>query len=471
MRQGVNSGWSVLRDNVRAQFWPVPVLGVVLALVLGVELPRLDARVDGSLGPSLSGYLFGGDADAARSVLGTVASSLITVTSLTFSLTVVTLQLASSQFSPRLLRNFTSDGFVHTTLALFLGTFTYSLAVLRTVHGAGGSTTLFVPKISVTFAFVMSVVSVLGLVLFLAHLARQIRVETMLRNAHADASDTGRRVLPERRSATHDGVRRPDHCGLVLARQSGFLLRVDEHVLLSAAVEAGAVISIDRYPGSSLVEGTPVGLVWGIDGPLAEARSAAVRDRAADALHTGFERTAAQDVGYGLRQLVDVANKALSPGINDPTTAVHALGHASALLCEFAGRDLNDQVLRDDQDRVRVIMARPSLADLLDLVMSQPRRYGAADPDVLTRLFELLRELAWILTQEPLTLATERQAVKTELARLVSTARDQHRDQHLDTTESAELATLAQLVEHALAGTWQTREETTVRMKREGWPW
>ena len=187
----------MLRENARAQFWPVPVVGVVLALVLGVEMPRLDSRVDGSLGPSLSAYLFGGDADGARSVLGTIASSLITVT----SLTVVTLQLASSQFSPRLLRNFVSDGFVHATLALFLGTFTYSLAVLRTVHGTGGTTTLFVPKISVTFAFVMSVVSVLGLVLSLAHLARQIRVETLLRNVHADASDTGQRVLPERLSA------------------------------------------------------------------------------------------------------------------------------------------------------------------------------------------------------------------------------------------------------------------------------
>lgn len=233
-------------------------------------------------------------------------------------------------------------------------------------------------------------------------------------------------------------------------------------MLLSAAVEAGAVIRIDPYPGSSLVEGTPVGSVWGIDGPLAKATIPIIQDSAADALHTGFERTAAQDIRYGLRQLVDVANKALSPGINDPTTAVHALGHASALLCEFARRDLNDQVLRDDQDRVRVILARPSLADLLDLVMSQPRRYGAADPAVLTRLFELLRELAWTLTQQPLTLATEKQAVTTELARLVSTAHDQPRD----TTESAELATLAHLVEQALAGTWQTPEETTVRTTR-----
>jgi uncharacterized membrane protein len=450
VRQGVSSGWSVLRDNLRSQFWPIPVLGVVIALVLGVEMPRVDARVDASLGPSLSGYLFGGDADAARSVLGTIASSLITVTSLTFSLTVVTLQLASSQFSPRLLRNFTSDAFVHTTLALFLGTFTYSLTVLRTVHGAGGSTTLFVPKISVTLAFVMTVLSVLGLVLFLAHLARQIRVETMLRNVHADASDTGQRVLPERSPAAHEGVTRPDDPDLVLASQSGFLLRVDEHELLAAAVEAGAVISVDRYPGSSLVEGTPVGSVWGTDGPLAVATLTTVQDRVARALLTGFERTSAQDIGYGLRQLVDVANKALSPGINDPTTAVHALGHASALLCEFATSDLTDQVMRDDAGRVRVLMARPSLADLLDLVMSQPRRYGAADPEVLARLFQLLRELAWTLTRVAVTVAGERQAVADQLGRLVSTVRDQGYDRA--TTD--DLDALARGVGQALEGVW-----------------
>jgi uncharacterized membrane protein len=100
-------------------------------------------------------------------------------------------------------------------------------------------------------------------------------------------------------------------------------------------------------------------------------------------------------VGYGLRQLTDVANKALSPGINDPTTAVHALSHISALLCQLARRDLGARLLRDPDDHFRVVLHRPDLARLLDLSITQPRRYGASDPQVMTRLFQLLEDLAY----------------------------------------------------------------------------
>lgn len=133
-------GWvGSVRDSLRAQLWPLPTVGVVVAVVAGIVLPRLDAHVDGGLPGWLNDLLFGGDPDAARTVLDAVASSLITVTSLTFSLTVVTLQLASSQFSPRLLRTFTRDLFVQATLALFLATFAYSLTVLRAVRRTGSN--------------------------------------------------------------------------------------------------------------------------------------------------------------------------------------------------------------------------------------------------------------------------------------------------------------------------------------------
>ncbi len=167
---------------------PIPTIAVVAALSLGLGLPELNSAVSGHLSGRASGVLFGGDADAARSLLGAIASSLITVTALTFSLTVATLQLASSQFSPRLLRTFTSDQFVQATLALFMATFTYALTVLRAVRSAGDSGQAeFVPKFAVTLAFLLAVASVLGLglVLFLAHLTSQIRVETMLRTCIA----------------------------------------------------------------------------------------------------------------------------------------------------------------------------------------------------------------------------------------------------------------------------------------------
>lgn len=117
----MNTWLASTRDTFKTQLWPAPVIAVVAALLFGVGLPQLDATIDGDLSGRVNDWLFGGDADAARSLLGAIASSLITVTALTFSLTVVTLQLASSQFSPRLLRTFTSDQFVQATLALFSG--------------------------------------------------------------------------------------------------------------------------------------------------------------------------------------------------------------------------------------------------------------------------------------------------------------------------------------------------------------
>ena len=224
--------WAALSDTIRSRLWPLPTAAVVVAVASGIGLTRLDSGVDGQLPAAVTAYLFGGDADAARSVLSAVVGSLITVTSLTFSLTVVTLQLASSQFSPRLLRTFSGDRFVQGTLALFP-----------------------------------------------AHLVREIRVETMVRNVHTQA------------------------------RARATLLRI-----------------LPELDGDAPAVGVPV--------PAA-----------------GVVPITARTPGYGLRQLTDVATKALSPGINDPTTAVHTLGHSAALLGEMAQRDLGPAVLRDAQQQ------------------------------------------------------------------------------------------------------------------------
>ncbi|MDQ6850992.1 MAG: DUF2254 domain-containing protein [Actinomycetota bacterium] len=409
---------NAVRDTVRTQLWPLPVLGATVALILGMVLPRVDRSVDASLPSWLRSLLFSGDPGAARTVLDAVSSSLITVTSLTFSLTVVTLQLASSQFSPRLLRTFTSDVFVQATLGLFLATFTFSLTVLRSVRSSGDAQAVFVPEISVTVSFVLAVASVIGLVVFLAHLARQIRVETMLRDVHTDMSATIEAVLAPRDEEHADAgpaLTPPPYASILFAKSSGFLVRVDENALIDCSMAHDVLFVIDAHPGASLVAGTPIGSLWSPTGALSPQDLEQLHQRIGHGMHIGFERTAAQDVGYGLRQLTDVVNKALSPGINDPTTAVHALGHISAVLCELAGRQLGPVRLRDDEGQVRVLLARPELADLVDVAITQPRRYGKADPQVMARLFRLLEELAWH------TPTADQPVIKAQLNRLDAT--------------------------------------------------
>ncbi|MCM4083835.1 DUF2254 domain-containing protein [Paractinoplanes hotanensis] len=438
--------WSALGEAWRTQLWPLPSLFVTAAVVLGVVLPRLDARIDDELSASVTTYLFSGGPEAARTVLSAVAGSLITATTLTFSLTVVTLQLASSQFSPRLLRTFTRDRVVHLSLGLLLGTFTYALTVLRTVRASLSEQTAFVPQISVTVAYAFTLVSVLTLVAFLAHLSRQIRVEWIMRQVHTETNATLKRVLSdEAASVTVPAV--PEYAVPLCASESGFLNFVDEKALLSAAVDNGAIVVVNRQPGESVVTGTPIAQAW----PLQDRRALLEPEREAltmslhRAVTTGFERTAAQDVAFGLRQLVDVVVKALSPGINDPTTAVHGLGHVAVLMCELARRNLGPRLLCDQDGHVRVVLHRPGFAELLELAMAQPRRYGATDPVVLSRLAAMLREIAWSAAR-PAELA----AVATQLERLVATV-DQ---QAFDTHDKENLRAGAQRVRDALTGRW-----------------
>jgi uncharacterized membrane protein len=384
-------------DALRTQLWPLPTVAVALAVVLGTGLPALDASVDGQLPESVTVILFSGGPEAARSVLQAISGSLITVTSLTFSLTVVTLQLASSQFSPRLLRTFTSDRFVHGTLALFMASFAFALTVLRSIRGESNGTRPFVPEISVTVAFILAIASVIGLVLFLAHLTREIRVETMMRRVNVETQATIDRIFPEDRPAPGPGPVPAPGLFRINSTGSGFLTSFDKGALVRAAEDAGVLVRIDREPGSSLVAGVPFATAWPVQ-PGAALTSAVVEKLTVDvnaAVATGFERTNVLDVGFGFRQLVDVAARALSPGINDPTTAVHVIGHLSVLLCRLAERNPGPEHLTDEVGRVRVVVSLPELRDLLDMAMNQPRQYGAADSAVAGRLLGLLQELTW----------------------------------------------------------------------------
>lgn len=433
-----------LREAWRVQLWPLPAVGVLLGVVAGVVIPLVDAAIDDDLSPSLKVYLFGGGADAARTVLSAVSGSLITVTALTFSLTVVTLQLASSQYSPRLLRTFSSDRVVHGTLAVFLGTFTYALTVLRTVRTSADGQAAFVPQFSVTTAFLLALVSVLVLVGFLAHLTSQIRAESILNSVFTEARENVTALTddvdPQRRPSALPVE--PATAATVWASSSGFLVSIDLEDLLEAAVEADAVVVVGRMTGSSLVAGSPLATVWPrTGGAFDDDVLTRLRERTEAAAHTGFERTAAQDIGFGLRQLTDVACKSLSPGINDPTTAIHALGHSAALLCVMAGRDLGPELARDDDGQVRVVVPRPDLRELVDQAVSQPRRYGAQDPTVLGRLVALLDELAWV------TPTAQLDVVSDQLARLRITAAAQS----FDPTERAELAEATRGVEQTVS--------------------
>jgi uncharacterized membrane protein len=422
---------------------------VVLAVVLGAALPLLDEALQAS-GEEPLAYVFEGGPSAARGILSTIAGSVISVTTLLFSLTIVTLQLASSQYSPRLLQTFVRDRIVQVCLGVLLGTFVYALVVLRSVRSAGDSDggSAFVPRLSVTVGFLLALASVAALVTFLAHQTRQLRVETMMGDVSTEATATIRRLgtrldsddSPDEPLADVPASARP-----VCARRSGFLVRTAEELLVAELSRRGAVLRLDRRPGDSVVAGTPLAWVWVDDeaAPVPVEELATALERYVE---LSVERSAAADPSYGLRKLVDIAARALSPGINDPTTAVHALSHISALMAQLSVRDTWHRRVSGDDGVPRLLLPSWDHAALLDLSVTQVRSYGRQDTTVVERLFALLAEVGWRARTEP-----QRQAVRAQCAALTA--------QSLEDVPAGRTADdvrrMADAVERALTGCWE----------------
>ncbi|NQX37197.1 DUF2254 domain-containing protein [Herbiconiux sp. VKM Ac-2851] len=383
-------------ESVESRLWPLPVAAIVFAVGLGILLPRIDLVLDASLPTGVDSVVFNGGAETARSVLSSIAGSLITATSLTFSLTVVALQLASSQASPRVLRLFARDRRVHATLAMFLGTFAYALTVLRSIRDPTDDIPGFVPRIAVTAGFVLTLISVIMLVFFLAHLAAQLRVETILKEIHADTDKTIDLVGGSNAAApAHDRrVRIPAHKTTVTSRSSGFITSLDRDTLLSCAQSHHIVVEENRVIGENIVSGTPLAYWWPHDEDGASSEPSAIEKAIRSAYTIGYERTAAQDIDYGIQQIVDIGVRALSPGINDPTTAVHTLGHLSAITTRIVALPTLPAGLADHEGQLCVITASRSPRQAVEAALSQMRHYGAGDPAVVTRFLQVIDDLA-----------------------------------------------------------------------------
>ncbi|MGY1608444.1 MULTISPECIES: DUF2254 domain-containing protein [unclassified Geodermatophilus] len=433
-----------LLSRVRGSLWPLPVLAIVVAVVLGIGLPALDEVLEEPGGRHPLTLAFGGGPSAARDVLAAIAGSLISVTGLTFSFTVVALQLASSQHSPRFLQTFVTDRVVQTTLALLVGTFVYALTVLRTVRTEESAGPAFVPRLSVTVGFALTLASVVGLVLFLGHLARSLRVETMLRDVSDEAQHTYARELP-RDEDRPVGAPPSGPAVVVDADRSGFLTDVDGARIAAAAAAAGATVVLEPRIGDSVVAGTPLAHVR----PPAVAGTAGL-EGVERALHRsvslGFERRPERDVAYSLRKVVDIAVRALSPGTNDPTTAVHALSHVSALLGHLVTHPPGTRAFRDEAGVVRVLLPQWDVHALVRLGLEEPLHFAEGQPAVLRRIAGLLRELAWRAPRDALDRDLRR--YHDRVVRLAAESTD---------VDEAETARWREEFTDALGGRWAPR--------------
>lgn len=370
--------WRRLRDR----FWVVPLLFAMAAALLGLALTALDDLLDTSLTLPL---LFAGGPEGARAVLSAIITSMISFTGLVFSITIVVLQLTSSQFSPRVLRTFLRDWVNQIALGVFVATFVYALVVLRSVRGSTEASDVFVPQVSVTVAFGFVLASVVVFLVYIDHIAQSIRAATIVTRI---AGET-REVLERQQAGDADGhvdLPLPSTVGRRIAADTpGVVQQVDDGALLALAEEHEVTICVLRALGEFVPQGAPLVEVHGAGRP----DEATLRSH----VHLGKERSLDEDVGFGLRQLVDIAERALSPGINDPTTAVQVIDQLHDLLRRLVSRPLPPRQLVTDSGRLAVDVPQPSLADYLALAVDEIAHWGADVVRVQQRLGVMLRDL------------------------------------------------------------------------------
>jgi uncharacterized membrane protein len=368
---------------LRESFWFIPSLALLAGVLLGAGLVELDAALEAELGGRWP-RLFGAGAEGARGTLAAIAGSMITVAGVVFSVTIVALSLAASAYSPRVLRTFMHDRPTQIAFGVFVGIFAYCLVVLRTVRAADHAGAGFVPSLAVFGALVLALLGVWVLVYFIHHVALAIQVSTILERIAAETRDAIERLFPQQLGeGEDDAAEEPpgERAWRALpALRSGYIVTVDARGLLAFARERGAVLRMELGVGEFAVESLPLAYLAG--------GSARPQDDAAalDALYTlGTERSVEQDAAFGIQQIVDVATRALSPGVNDPSTAAMCADHLGALLVRLARRRMPSR-LRAEGGELRVIARAPSFERLAALAFEPLTRYARGKPEVLAAL-------------------------------------------------------------------------------------
>jgi uncharacterized membrane protein len=396
-----------MAERLRSSLWFIPTLFGGGAFLLAA----LTLIVDREIGSDEFGFLlFGGTADGAREVLSTIAQSMLTFTALVFTITMLVLQLASSQLSPRVIRTFLRDLGNQLVLGLFIATFLYTLLVLRDVRSPDAGDE-FVPGLSVFAAFLLLIASVGAFIYYINHMAHAIRATTVLDNIADETRSAIDRLFPEslgREPEVSPAPVIPPQSAddrLVPATSSGALVNVDEGGLFRTLKDGDAFVEVLPMVGDYVPEGAP----------LFRIRRAGERDLAdglRDQVTLGSERTLQQDAAFGFRQIVDIGVRALSPGTNDPSTAVQAIDRLHDLLRRLVDRSFPSAVRVDDEGEARLIVPRPEWSDYVRLAVDELRIAGTGQLQVMRRLRAVLEDL------EAVAPAERRQIISEELQQL-----------------------------------------------------
>lgn len=382
--------WIALRSSL----WFVPTVVVLGSMALGHGLVELGARVPAFSQQELPS-IFGFSVEGSRAMLSAMATAMITVAGVAFSITIVTLSLASSQYSPRVLRQFMRDRANQWVLGVFVGIFAFCLTVLPRVRG--GDDAGFVPAIAVAAGVVYSLVGVGCLIFFIHHVATSIQASYIVAQIAAEtrvAADAWFPVSADGGDQVADVGSESADCHAVLAAESGYIQLFDQESLLELAAHRDLVVRMEHCVGDFVVAGTPLASVCGNTKVAAE-----IADTVQEAFTISRTRTLEQDVMFGVRQIVDIALRALSPSLNDPTTAILCVDYLTTILRQLAGRRMGPRQCFV-AGKLRLVARHPAFSDVLELAFGEVRANAGSQVLILRRIMRGLDAL-YEITDDP----------------------------------------------------------------------
>ena len=371
------------RDRLRSSFWFVPGLMTVGAfaaalIMLWVDTTPWNTGVFWWMASSPAGE------DGARLVLSTIAGSMMTVASLVFSMTLIALTLAAGNIGPRLIERFMDNRINQIALGLFLATFVYSLLVLRAITGGD---TPFIPHLSISFAMLMALLSFGWLIVFIHDMASSIQVDNVIARVGDELSDSFRQLAKQHPDAILVSTDEPMPGTPIRAGRSGYIQAIDPKTLLEFAEDRDVIVQMQKRPGHFVI---PSSIIAHVVGPGDEDVGETMRS----AMVLGPKRTATQDSTFSIDLIVEIAARALSPGINDFYTALACVDHLAAALDIALERGLPGNGFQDKNGRLRLVLDPITIDGLLDTAFHPLRRAGCTNVSVTVRLLDSLTMLA-----------------------------------------------------------------------------
>ena len=400
--------------RLTSTLWVVPALMISSAVLLAFGMLYLDTVAPQSWVEQFRWLLRIGP-EGARQVLATIAGSMVTVASLVFSMTLVTLTLASSQLGPRLITRFVRDTVNQIVLGTFVATFVYAIFVLQTVSETDPDS--FVPHLSVIVALILALISLVWLIYFIHHVADSIQADTVIAELSQQLSEAIERRFPEIDRSAAAPLETPfldrlaESPAVVAAPKSGYVQAIDAGSLLREATKNGLVIKIDTRPGDFVVERAPLLQVW-----PAEHLSDALGEALCEPIVIGPKRTPTQDIDFAVAALVEIALRALSPGINDPQTAMTCIDRLSAALAQIMAEEDPPSLVPDADGVIRLIVRPATFEGVIGAVFNPIRQAGRDHARVLSRLAQALTVLAGFARDQKQRKAIARQAAAMDEA-------------------------------------------------------